>query len=360
MSITSLNFRNIQNKCEAHNISDEVLNITDNKAYLLEALEYSDGSYSSITIVDGNNNQLVNGSDYTLTEDAALITFNIQPITPCKASYRGVGSIIWAQDVKDLQTAVSSINTKALNKTGDTLEGVLNVNGFNIENVSTINNINLWSHNHSSGNGSLIPTSGLENNAVTTSKIQDLNITTDKIADAAIVENKIINDAITTNKIKDSAVTNNKILDGTITATKLNLKSLIDVLYPIGSIYIGLQDNCPLATFGTTWQKITDGYYLQQKLPNKNLGDLVSAGLPNIYGEYYNVRQSVYDAAHMTAPTGQLTYTNKTNYPNVNERHSYEGYEGIVIDASRGSNIYGKNDTVQTNAIEVNIWKRIS
>lgn len=372
MAITNLNFRVLVNKHDkdSDKLVDE-LNVNENKiAYLREAISEDDQSIE----ITSNGNPLVENEDFTVNYSAAVVTFTEIPVPPVVARYYGVGSIIWAQDVTEVQNAVRTINTGAVNKSGDILEGDFNFNDHNITNVNTINGVNITNHNHVAGNGAQIPTNGIQDNAITTDKIQNLSITHDKLStkefdgeaaigkyniqDGAVTDVELANNSVSTSKIQNGAVTNDKIQNGTINFNKLNAYDLINTLYPVGSIYIGLQDTCPLASFGTTWQKISDGYYLQQKLPNKSLGNLVSAGLPNIYGEYYNVRQSVYDAAHMYAPTGQLTYTNKTNYPNVNERHSYQGYEGIVIDASRGSNIYGKSDTVQTNAIQVNIWKR--
>lgn len=254
--INNLNFRDIQNKCEAHNITDEILNIENNQAYLLESIEYADGSYATVTITDGNNNQLEEGSDYTITEDAGLITFNIQPITPCKAAYSGVGSIIWAQDVKDLQTSVTELNNKTLNKNGDTLEGELDVNWNNLKNVSTINDIQLWTHDHSSGNGNLIPTTGIVNNAITTEKLGDNSVTTDKIVDGNVTDSKI--DTVSRSKLTGALSTDTALqsaLDG-----KLNLSggTMTGVLYTTNTNEGGAN---PIAPINPKLSNVTAGVY---------------------------------------------------------------------------------------------------
>ena len=364
MSIVDLNFRNIKDKCEAHNISDEVLNIVDQKAYLLEAIEYENGSYAPVTIIDGNNNQLVNGDDYILTEAAGLITFTEQPtVTPYKASYRGIGSIIWSQDVKNLQAYVSDINTKALDKTGDTLEGELNVNSYNLKNVSTINNIVLWSHDHTSGNGNLIPSTGLANDSVTTAKILDGNVTTDKLSskenggNAAVDTNNIKDGAVTNDEIAESAVTNSKIQNNTITFDKLNKLSLLNALYPIGAIYINTSNTCQIATvLGGTWEHLEPGYYLQQKLNDKSLGDTVDAGLPNITGSFQ--ANDFVDNRQAPVTSGAIyttRYIGRESEDGTGQTNCYR----LVFDASRDNAVYGKSNTVQTNAFEVNIWRRI-
>lgn len=270
MTITNLNFREIVDKKDPHEILSETLSVSNRKAYLCEAIEYSDGSYAPVAIFDSNSSQLTEGVQYTLNSAGAYITFqdSYSPtVGPYTARYTGVGSIIWSHDVTEIQDAVTTINLKALNKQGDTLEGVLNVDGYDISNVSTINNIHLWTHDHSSGNGNQIPTAGIENDAVTTEKISDLNITTEKLSSklnngtAAVGTDNIKNGAVTTSEIASNAVENDKIKTDTISFNKLNKISFLNALYPVGAVYITFNssETCPLATIlGGTWIKVTD------------------------------------------------------------------------------------------------------
>ena len=175
MAITNLNFRNIVDKTEPHQIPDpnnpedlgEVLVLEDTQAYLLEAIYYNNGSYAPVTIIDGNNNQLVEGSDYVLNYEAAVINFTSDGlnnyIRPYRARYTGIGSIIWSKDISSLQTDIENINNNALNKNGDILRGSLDLSNNNILNVSTIsvneisnnliNNVNINSHKHTGLDG---------------------------------------------------------------------------------------------------------------------------------------------------------------------------------------------------------------
>lgn len=369
MAITNLNFRKLVNKHEKEN-DPKAYTITVNgdlKSYLPEAISEE----NSTLLITSNGNPLTEDQDYTVDYTAAVVTFSEMPLSPVVATYYGIGSIIWAEDVIEVQDAIKTINTNAINKNGDTLAGELNVNGFNISNVSTINGINLWNHNHENGDGALIPSGGIENNAIITSKIKDLNVTNEKLSskennsiaavstnniqDEAVTNNEIANNTIQNNKIKDGTIENNKIKDGTITFGKLDKLSLLNALYPVGSIYIGIMQTCPLAALGGTWQLIDDGYYLQQKLNNKNLGDLVEAGLPNITGTFFNTQERETDLPK--DPTGAF----KRIASKGNGVDGDDGwFETMSFDASRSNPIYGKSDTVQTNAVEVNIWKRIS
>jgi hypothetical protein len=59
---------------------------------------------------------------------------------------------------------------------------------------------------------------------------------------------------------------------------------LLKALYPVGSIYIGTQSTCPLATLisGSTWVKVSEGRVLQGSDSNHNAGTTIEAGLPNV------------------------------------------------------------------------------
>ena len=361
MPITNLNFRVLVNKHtkDIDKIEDTLNPDSNGVAYLREAISEEDQSIE----ITSNGTPLTEGSDFIVDYTAAIVTFDTIPANPIVAKYFGVGSIIWAQDVTEVQNAIKVINRDAFNKNGDTLNGELNVNGFNIKNVSTINGINLWNHNHVNGNGALIPSGGIENDAIITSKIKDLNVTNEKLSSkenegiAAVGTYNIQNEAVTSTELANNSVTNNKIQGGTINASKLNIKSVIDVLYPVGSIYIGTQNTCPLAVSGTRWEPISDGYYLQQKLPNKSLGSEVLAGLPDI-----KTSEQVILAWHNNTTSFIDGPINKIDPGSYSINHGLDSYNytGLAFfKASLANPIYGGSDTVQTNAIEVNIWKRV-
>lgn len=246
MGITTitLNRENLVNKREAHYIEGEVLKIIGLRAYLKEAISYENGAYTAVHIFDGNGQELTEGTtgDYILNNEGATIDFNSQPtVSPYTATYYGVGSIIWADDVNELQDAVKQLNNAGLAKDGSvTMTGNLNLGTNNITNVGTVDGVDISTHDHSNGQGNLIPAEGLANNSVITSKILDGNVTTAKI--------------------NDSAVTNDKIANGTIESGKLNALSILNMLYPIGSVYLTFSASatCPLSILGGTWEKLTD------------------------------------------------------------------------------------------------------
>ena len=60
---------------------------------------------------------------------------------------------------------------------------------------------------------------------------------------------------------------------------------LLEFLYPIGSLYIGTQETCPLELAGIgTWVKLSSGRVLQISDDSHTADTTVEAGLPNITG----------------------------------------------------------------------------
>ena len=127
-----------------------------------------------------------------------------------------------------------------------------------------------------------------------------------------------------------------------------NVLSNLQSIYPIGSLYIGTTDNCPIANLFGTWEKVSEGRVLQGVSGNQVAGTTVEAGLPNITGNIH-----IYSALE----SGVGVFKDSYGY---GKRHS-EGVSGgtmLTFDASDSNSIYGKSSTVQPPAYLVNIWKR--
>lgn len=129
-----------------------------------------------------------------------------------------------------------------------------------------------------------------------------------------------------------------------------NVLSSLQSVYPVGSIYIGVTETCPIANLFGTWEKIQDGLVLQNSDSGHEVGTTIEAGLPNITGtfDYYSV---------LGDASGAFT---RTAYGIGNPGGGGNGRVGqITLNASNSSPIY-KNDcnTVQPPAYVVNIWKR--
>lgn len=184
-----------------------------------------ESNFTSITYTSGEQTgELVRDTQYTINATSSIITFaeNLNPreYTNLTANYQGDGSIIWAEDVTDLQKVLANIDTNAVYTDGsnpmvDDLymgSGTSENPYHSIKNVDTVDNIKVSRHNHTGVQtsgldagkdyGAQIPTAGIENNAIT--------------------EDKIRNSAVTNNKLNANSVTNGKIQGNTITADKFN------------------------------------------------------------------------------------------------------------------------------------------
>lgn len=128
-----------------------------------------------------------------------------------------------------------------------------------------------------------------------------------------------------------------------------NVLSNLQSVYPIGSLYIGTTDTCPIANLFGTWEKVSEGRVLQGVSGSQVPGKTVEAGLPNITGSF--------DGQNRESGSRGCFYSVTGGYQNARDKNN-EGNR-VYFDASRSSSIY-KNDckTVQPPAYLVNVWKR--
>ena len=152
------------------------------------------------------------------------------------------------------------------------------------------------------------------------------------------------------------------IVDQTYNGTSANAQSgvavasaistMLSTLYPVGSVYIGTQSTCPLASLisGSTWTKVSDGRVLQGSDSNHTAGSTIAAGLPNIQGTWEDA------LGWSITGTGAINTYVTAAHPS---RGSSSGnHIGFTFNAQRSSSIYGNSNTVQPPAFVVNIWKR--
>lgn len=155
-------------------------------------------------------------------------------------------------------------------------------------------------------------------------------------------------------------------------STDPSVTTLVDALYPVGSIYIGTTVNCPLASIVGTWEKIDGDLVLQSSSQAHQANTTIEAGLPNIEGaagigvwntgqqtttynhglNWIDVQGSLYitESTNTISNWSETTSGNKTSWTAKANR--------VGIDASRSSEVYGNSDTVQPPAYVVNVWRR--
>lgn len=125
------------------------------------------------------------------------------------------------------------------------------------------------------------------------------------------------------------------------TASWKAIPTILQTIYPVGSIYIGTMETCPLAALFGTWTLKSTGRVLQGSDSEHAAGTTIAAGLPDH-------RHSV-ATAETPDGTGRLVLGSGGGSSTY-----YSAY------ASASSSIYGNSTTVQPPAYVVNIWERTS
>ena len=124
-----------------------------------------------------------------------------------------------------------------------------------------------------------------------------------------------------------------------------------DALYPVGAIYIGTQNTCPLATLipGSTWQLVATDRALWGG-NGSNANTTIAAGLPDGRGAFTesganvtSVAGGMHKASSYSAGWGS---TGGDNTATVEYRNSW------------WNSIFGQSNTVQPPAYRVNVWRR--
>ena len=136
-------------------------------------------------------------------------------------------------------------------------------------------------------------------------------------------------------------------------------QAVLESIYPVGSIYIGTMNVCPMSALFGTWTLVGGGRVLQGADVNHSAGTTIEAGLPNISGTY--IGNSIFKGTSQdnTTVTGAFERRTDLTSKNVNQSSlSGDTTVGIGFDASLSDSIYGNSTTVQPPAFVVNIWER--
>lgn len=183
--------------------------------------------------------------------------------------------------------------------------------------------------------------------AIVTLKDGDLAGVTDLNNNFAALNNGLtqVGSSVTTMGSTISSLQTN--LEAQISTLQSTLQSNLEAIYPVGSIYIGVMDTCPIASLFGTWEKVSSGRVLQGADDTHSAGTTIAAGLPNITGtisSWYGYNST---GAFRRDGSRSASCDGSSNW---NQIHSFN--------ASRASSIYGNSTTVQPPAFVVNIWKR--
>ena len=129
-------------------------------------------------------------------------------------------------------------------------------------------------------------------------------------------------------------------------------KEIIDLIYPVGTVYTSLDSAFdPNTVWGGVWQMIESGRYL--RAANGGAGTKHSESLPNITGTFAS---GGYNNSWNTGAFAQQQFGG-----DIIPATSNGSYRMVVVrnlDASRSSAVYGKSTTVQPHSVKAFVWKR--
>ena len=141
--------------------------------------------------------------------------------------------------------------------------------------------------------------------------------------------------------------------------SNIGAPTLLDI-YPVGAVYISVNNTNPSSLFGGTWESIGAGRVLQGADSSHEGGTTINAGLPNITGTFRIYTADNNNDVPQNTGTGAFTKTTDTTV-------SGESYQltrhcpKFSFNANNGATtkgIYGNSTTVQPPAYCVYMWKR--
>ena len=148
----------------------------------------------------------------------------------------------------------------------------------------------------------------------------------------------------------------------------IDLNTIFDAIYPIGSIYISTNNTNPGSFFKGVWESVGSGRCLMGVDANHAANTTAEAGLPNITGKKligWTDGSATMSIMNPTYKEQGALYSNR-DLASGSERYSDGGFPAVSghdttlnFDASRSSSVYGKSSTVQPPAYYVYMWRRI-
>lgn len=149
-------------------------------------------------------------------------------------------------------------------------------------------------------------------------------------------------------------------LDTKATPAQVNtaISTMLSTLYPVGSIYIGTQTTCPLASLitGSTWELVAADKALWTG-DGTNANTTIAAGLPNITGQI-GIAENEGNKQYNDLSGAFYDDNTRGNWLLGSDATGGAGSYIVKFDASKSSTVYGASTTVQPPAYVVNVWRR--
>lgn len=274
-----------------------------------------------------------------------------------------------ASALEENEDVISALNSVVSNKVDKVAGKGLSTNDFTNEDKINLEENSLARHSHT--NKSILDSttasfttqektklSGIEVGAEVNNPIDSTLSTTSENA----VQNKVITEALNNKTtVNISNVAQDSINFTSDPQTQLNEKldttELLNKIYPIGSIYISVNQTSPASFIGGTWQALDEGRTLWTTTTAGQGGTTVSAGLPNIEGSLESVVMAkTYD--NQPYSTGALSFGNNVVSISGAGNGWWTYLKPLYFNANDDNDIYGNSTTVQPPAFIVYMWKR--
>ena len=135
---------------------------------------------------------------------------------------------------------------------------------------------------------------------------------------------------------------------------------------PVGKLWASDDPTSPASIVGGTWERIAQDRALMGASDTHSAGTTASAGLPNISGEWGNIRVPSAVKEGGSLPDSDLTGVFKKTIFKSNSLYTSIdgtdvcGWDKLDFSASESNPLYGASDTVQPPAYYAYIWRRIA
>ena len=175
------------------------------------------------------------------------------------------------------------------------------------------------------------------------------------LENVGIGPNNIADNLTTQDATKALSANMGKVLNDKVEEAITELSEVLDKVYPVGAIYISINNTSPASLFGGSWTQLDAGYALWTA--TSDAGNTIAAGLPNITGSAG--AQTGNESFSFADWTGAFSSDYSRSYAGVVSVSSgYSRWGGFNFNASRSSSIYGNSSTVQPPAYKVYVWRR--
>ena len=186
-----------------------------------------------------------------------------------------------------------------------------------------------------------------------------------------------ISDTLDDNSTNETA-SGSKVVYDTITdlqATIPNMSSIVDLIYPVGSIYMSVNTTNPSTIFqGTTWEAVGQGRTLVGAGTGKDASNVSKTFSSGAYGGWYNAVVVSHNHSASTGSAGKHAHNIRDNFTYRESFYKGDGstnawYKGsrYVYTNETGAHTHGV--TVNSNGVSgtdrniqpylvVNMWKR--